>query len=65
MEKRQSMREKQNYLLDLAKSQKMCLDLRLSADYPGCPTLRELHHYIFPEWEEAINQAIQVLEKGR
>ena len=62
-QQRQSIREKQDHLLKLAEARGMNLDLRVSVDHPGSPTLRELHHFIFPEWVGAISTAIRFIER--
>jgi hypothetical protein len=58
---RARLREKQDRLLDLAARMGMALDLQISADAPGSPTLRDLATYVFQEWEYAIDSAIEYL----
>ena len=59
---RDRLRVKQNRLLELAKGRYKD-DIRISDYAPGSPTIGQLRDCIFPQWEYAIDLAIQSMEK--
>jgi len=59
---RDALREKQNRLIELVEQHGMCLDLQISAEDAGSPTVRELGVYLFSEWEAVIDTQIRWLE---
>jgi len=58
---RDRMRAKQDVLIDMAERARLNLDLQLSSEWPGSPTIRELYHYVFPEYEDCIDYIIHYL----
>ncbi|KKM27816.1 hypothetical protein LCGC14_1570910 [marine sediment metagenome] len=57
------IRAKQDRLLALAKSSPR--EYRISADYPGSPTLEQLERYVFPEWETLVDRMIRYLTEDK
>lgn len=62
MNTRIRLREKQDHLLDLL-GDRFPTHFRIADDFPGSPTIGQLRHTIWPEWEAAIDHAIRQQER--
>jgi len=60
---RDNLRQKQDRILELVDSLGINRNLRISSDFPGSPQVWELAHFVFPEWEAAINATLRYLEQ--
>lgn len=60
---RDRVREKQDRLLALAESMNLDQDLQITQEWAGSPTLRQLRGLLYPEFEDAIDYAINYLEE--
>lgn len=56
------VRAKQDKLIALVERRHLCEDLQISSYYAGSPTVRQLRSYVWPEWENAIEDTIAYLE---
>lgn len=63
MEERDRLRILQDRLLELAESLRLDDDLRISSEFPGSPTLRELRPVLWPEWSTVIERVVDGLER--
>lgn len=61
-DKRESLRAKQDRLVELAAERGFHPDLQISNVYAGSPTVRDLMTYLQPEWEPVIDTQIRWLE---
>ena len=59
---RDQLREKQDKLIKLCEARHLNEDLRISADYPESPTIRELRYWLYDEYETVIDDAISYLQ---
>ncbi len=59
---RDRLRAKQNRLLELAKG-RYADNIQISGEAAGSPTIGQLRGCIFPQWEYAIDLAIESMEK--
>jgi len=57
------LRAKQDRIIALAEAKGISEDLVISYMHPGCPTIRELRPYLWPQWEAAIDSAISYLAR--
>lgn len=62
MEQLDRLRAKQDYIIKVAEGQGLDFSLQIMAAQPGSPTLQDLRHMVWPEWEFALDHAIQYLE---
>jgi hypothetical protein len=60
---RDRIRAKQDRLIDLAIAKHIHLDLQISGEYAGAPTIRNLINVLWPDWESVIDSAITYLER--
>ena len=61
MDERDKIRKDQDTLIELCQERGIDLDLQLSYEYPGSPTIRELIAYIQPEWHYLVKRQIAYL----
>lgn len=63
MSNRDELRTKQDHLISLAEQQGISSSLQISCNWPGSPTVEQLRHYLYPEYERATDWAIRYLEQ--